>query len=67
MSPDTDIDVVGMPLDEEKQSVSPPLSPRENEFLVGWDGDNDPLNPQNLPVLRKWFIVIIVSLGSLLV
>lgn len=51
--------------DEEKQAE---LAPRnQNEFLVQWDGDNDPLNPRSLPLLRKWFIVSIVSAGSLLV
>jgi hypothetical protein len=67
MSSDQDIGVDGDSSDEEKQLDQAPPSAREAEFLVGWDGDNDPLNPRSLPVARKWVIVIVIALGSLLV
>ena len=65
MASEQDEGVVTDSIDAEKQlDLSPP---NENEFLVQWDGDHDPLNPRSLPLLRKWLIVIVVSLGSLLV
>lgn len=36
-------------------------------LLVGWDGDNDPLDPRTFSPRRKWFYVIVVSTGSMLV
>jgi hypothetical protein len=42
------------------------LPPNETNYLVGWD-ENDKLNPRNLPMARKWLIVLIISLGSMLV
>jgi hypothetical protein len=65
MSLGRDAGVARLPSDEEKY-LAPP-SPRKDAFLVEWDGENDPLNPRNLSPLRKWFIVVIVSMGSLLV
>jgi hypothetical protein len=65
MSSEQDAGVITDSADEEKQLDQAP--PSESEFLVQWDGDNDPLNPRSLPLARKWFIVIVVSLGSLLV
>lgn len=53
-----------VPTDEEKQQ--PPLNSKK-EQIVQWDGVDDPLNPQSMSVLRKWLIILIVSLGSLLV
>jgi hypothetical protein len=65
MSSEQDEGVITDSIDEEKQlDLSPP---NENEFLVQWDGDNDPLNPRSLPLFRKWLIVIVVSMGSVLV
>jgi hypothetical protein len=49
--------------DEEKGS--PPVL--GDAFLVEWDGDNDPLNPRSMSVLKKWAIVAVVATGSLLV
>jgi hypothetical protein len=49
--------------DEENPQV--PQLDKEN-YLVEWD-ENDKLNPRNLPMARKWLIVLIVSIGSLLV
>jgi hypothetical protein len=67
MSTDQNVRVIRDSVDEEKQLDQAPPSPREKEFLVEWEGDNDPWNPRSLPLVRKWFIVIVVSLGSLLV
>lgn len=65
MSSRQDEGVIADAIDEEKQlDLSPP---NENDFLVQWDGNDDPLNPRSLPLLRKWLIVVIVALGSLLV
>ncbi|KAL1982989.1 hypothetical protein VTN96DRAFT_604 [Rasamsonia emersonii] len=38
----------------------------ESELLVGWE-ENDPMNPRNLSLLRRWLIVIIISVGSICV
>lgn len=48
--------------DEEKE-----LPPPDQNLLVSWDGDNDPLCPRNFSVMRRWYIVLIISLGALLV
>lgn len=32
---------------------------------VGWDGADDPSNPQNWSQARKWFLTILTSLGGL--
>ncbi|RDW85507.1 MFS general substrate transporter-40 [Coleophoma crateriformis] len=40
----------------------------KDPFDVRWDGgDNDPMNPRSMHHLRKWVVVIIVSLSSLCV
>ncbi|PYI12327.1 MFS general substrate transporter [Aspergillus sclerotiicarbonarius CBS 121057] len=36
------------------------------DFLVGWD-ENDPANPRNFSLARRWLIVVLVSMGSLCV
>jgi multidrug resistance protein len=36
----------------------------EKHFIVGWDGDDDPMNPKNKSPARKWMIVIIIAFGS---
>lgn len=39
-----------------------------NEFIVSWDGEEDPMNPKNSHSLaRKWLIVLILSASSLCV
>ncbi|KAK6397736.1 hypothetical protein LTR65_004984 [Meristemomyces frigidus] len=54
--------------DEEKQNeVSAAGQDAEDEFLVTFDGDSDPLSPKNLSTLRKWVIVTIISASSLCV
>ncbi|KAJ4354355.1 uncharacterized protein N0V89_006090 [Didymosphaeria variabile] len=37
-----------------------PLMDLENN-LVGWDFQDDPLNPRNFPENRKWFIMTLIS------
>ncbi|KAH8677260.1 major facilitator superfamily domain-containing protein [Xylariales sp. PMI_506] len=39
----------------------------KDPFEVTWDGDNDPLCPRTMSSLRKWVLVVIVSMGSLCV
>ena len=53
--------------DEEKQRPTLPLAQGDDELLVEWDSDNDPLNPRSLSSARKWLIVLVVAKGSLLV
>jgi len=33
----------------------------EQEFLVWWDGDQDPTNPQNWPSSAKWSNIAVLS------
>lgn len=60
MPSDTDTTVLG----DEKQETQ---APNRDDFLVQWDGDNDPLSPRSLPQLRKWLFVVIISTGIALV
>ncbi|KAH8803030.1 major facilitator superfamily domain-containing protein [Xylogone sp. PMI_703] len=42
--------------------------PEKDPYEVKWDGgDNDPMNPRNMPLMRKWIVVLIVSASSLCV
>jgi multidrug resistance protein len=41
-----------------------PTSSDEKQFLVDWDGPDDPMNPKNKTTARKWVIVIIIAFGS---
>jgi hypothetical protein len=46
-----------------KQQLAPelfPLMELENN-LVGWDSQDDPLNPRNFADNRKWFIMALIS------
>lgn len=36
-------------------------------FNVSFDGDQDPICPRSMPLIRKWIIVIIVCTGTLCV
>ncbi|ETN39929.1 uncharacterized protein HMPREF1541_06156 [Cyphellophora europaea CBS 101466] len=38
--------------------------PEDDKFLVSWDGNDDPMNPKNKKNATKWFIVVILALGS---
>ncbi|KAF4637041.1 hypothetical protein G7Y89_g1039 [Cudoniella acicularis] len=61
-SSDTNTSPPNIIRDEEKQQQETGQS-----FLVGWDGDNDPLDPRTFSAARKWFYVAVVAIGSLLV
>ncbi|KAE8144642.1 major facilitator superfamily domain-containing protein [Aspergillus avenaceus] len=56
--------------DEEDPENAPREEAREMDgssaFIVNWD-ENDPMNPRNFNILRRWMVVIICSLGSLCV
>jgi len=39
----------------------------KDPFEVRWDGEHDPMNPRSMSYVRKWIVVIIVSLSSLCV
>lgn len=56
-------DEAGEKIDEEAGATGAQEPP---EFVVAWD-DNDPMNPRNMSTPRRWFVVIICSLGSLCV
>ncbi|KAI1836296.1 hypothetical protein DTO013E5_1087 [Penicillium roqueforti] len=34
--------------------------------IVGWDSQDDPLNPRNYPATRKWFLLSLVSIITLI-
>ncbi|KAK3381349.1 major facilitator superfamily domain-containing protein [Podospora didyma] len=50
--------------DSDAPSSSADVEGEHDPFEVGWDGDNDPLNPRNLPIWRKWVIIGVTSFGS---
>ena len=37
---------------------------KDEDFIVSYDGDDDPVNPKNKKNATKWFIVVILALGS---
>lgn len=39
-----------------------PAEQEKPEYLVTWDGDQDPTNPKNFPSFTKWFILFQVSI-----
>ncbi|KAF2193997.1 benomyl/methotrexate resistance protein [Zopfia rhizophila CBS 207.26] len=39
----------------------------DQQFLVTWEGDSDPMNPRSMNKFRRWVIVGIVSISSLCV
>ncbi len=39
----------------------------DNAFEVRWEGGDDPANPRSLSTLRKWIVVLILSVSSLCV
>lgn len=57
-----DHDILQEPSDEEKPRIPPDAG-----FTVQWDGPNDPDNPRNMSLMRRWLIVLVVSIGSLCV
>ena len=40
-------------------------SSAEDSLLVTWDGEDDPANPKNWSLARKWTITIVTSFGGL--
>lgn len=40
---------------------------KELVFIVGWDGDNDPMRPQNWSLARRWIATIMLCLISIIV
>ena len=46
--------------EEEEQDPNKP-------FEVGWDGEEDSMNPRNLSTARKWAVVMTLAFGSLCV
>ncbi|MCJ1248048.1 hypothetical protein MMC30_005263 [Trapelia coarctata] len=53
-----DLDLRDVEKGEGKQNGSPP--PRDPD-LVDWDGPDDPANPMNWPVSKKWIVTISFS------
>ncbi|KAI1780570.1 MFS general substrate transporter [Hypoxylon cercidicola] len=39
----------------------------KDPFEVAWDGDDDPLCPRSMSIVRKWLVVVTVGMGSLCV
>lgn len=35
---------------------------KSDAFVVEWYGPDDPINPQNLPLLRKWLVTMSIAL-----
>ncbi|KAL4957963.1 MFS transporter [Aspergillus filifer] len=52
--------------DAEANAGGPQDTDAEDDFTVRWE-DNDPNNPRNFNMLKRWMIVIICSMGSLCV
>ncbi|EEH47722.2 uncharacterized protein PADG_03806 [Paracoccidioides brasiliensis Pb18] len=52
--------------EEEDKEDELPTDP-ESEYIVNWDGYDDPGNPRNRSLGRKWLIVLVVSFGSICV
>lgn len=46
------------------QGAAPEATVDERAFEVQCDGEKDPANPRSMASLRKWMIVVIVSLSS---
>ncbi|PYH88249.1 MFS general substrate transporter [Aspergillus ellipticus CBS 707.79] len=45
----------------EKRSTVYPLMDLDND-IVGWESDEDPSNPRNYAIARKWFLIMLISL-----
>jgi hypothetical protein len=52
--------------DRAQEQAADGTATEPSEFVVGWD-ENDPMNPRNMTLARRWTIAIIVSLGSICV
>ncbi|KAK5171974.1 uncharacterized protein LTR77_003611 [Saxophila tyrrhenica] len=51
------------PLEEEKGGSQ---AATDDTLLVTWEGDDDPKNPKNWPLSRKWLLTILTSCGGLI-
>lgn len=40
---------------------------KEHVFIVGWDGDSDPMKPQNWSLARRWVATLMLCLVSIIV
>lgn len=54
---------------DDKEDVSPQESDdsalaAEKAFEVKFEGSSDPMNPRNMPKVKRWIIVIVVSMSS---
>ncbi|KAH8593985.1 major facilitator superfamily transporter multidrug resistance [Bisporella sp. PMI_857] len=54
--------VAGISSEEKQDSQAPSI-----DFVVEWEGENDPLCPRSMSLLRRWITVCVLSMGSLLV
>ncbi|EEH38102.2 hypothetical protein PAAG_01023 [Paracoccidioides lutzii Pb01] len=52
--------------EEEDKEDQLPTDP-ESEYIVNWDGHDDPGNPRNRSMGRKWLVVFVMSFGSICV
>ncbi|OQE32005.1 hypothetical protein PENSTE_c001G00580 [Penicillium steckii] len=60
---------IASPHDSDSTSDSTRVSPTHDTvdhdiYDVSFDGNEDPMNPKSLPLIRKWAIVIIVCTGT---
>ena len=51
--------------DDDNNKNSPPAAPEKDPNLVVWDGPDDPENPQNMPLWRKWVITMALAFTAL--
>lgn len=51
---------------EEPKDEQPIPRARVDSNLVTWDGPDDPENPRNWPIQRKWIVAWVVSLFTLM-
>lgn len=40
---------------------------KEHVFVVGWDGDHDPLRPRNWSLARRWIATVMLCMVSIIV
>lgn len=55
---------LAMPADVASTGPLEPSPDNDKQFIVGLDGDDDPMNPKNKSLARKWLIVIMIAFGS---
>ena len=55
-------------VDDDEEMQQPPREKEgpsgDEEFVVKWDGPDDPDNPRNMSLFRRWVVVMVISLGS---